>query len=156
MYSSTEDLLTGNIPVPSYLDPMKFVQDAADEIDSYIGFVYQTPIDVGMTSNLSRPARLLLKRINNYLATGRLLQAAAAAQQDDNTHAYATRLITEALSALQGIAGGSVVLDGAPLVDGSEDASPVSRPVVNNEDEYSQVEAFYNRVTNPLRYWGIR
>lgn len=156
MYSTPEDLLTGNIPVPSYLDPAKFVQDAADEIDSYIGFVYETPVDTGTGTDLSRPARLLLKRINNYLATGRLLQAAAAAQQDDNTHAYATRLITEALTALQGIANGSIILEGAALTDTSEDASPVARPVVKNQDEFSQVEAFYDRVTNPIAYWGTR
>ncbi|HWI68184.1 MAG TPA: hypothetical protein VNS88_07365, partial [Nitrospiraceae bacterium] len=71
-YSEVTDLLTGNVPTPAYLSPQKYVDDAADEIDSKIGFVYETPIDVTYSSSnpVTRPVRLLLKRINNFLASG--------------------------------------------------------------------------------------
>jgi hypothetical protein len=39
-YSAVTDLLTGDLPLPSYVSPVKFVDDAADEIDSKIGFLY--------------------------------------------------------------------------------------------------------------------
>ena len=155
-YSASSDLLTGSIPTPAYLDLDKVVQDAADEIDSKLGHIYTTPFDVSNTGPLSRPARLLLKRINNFLATGRLILQVASPEEDSRLHAYGWSLIQEANAALAAIAAGEISLTGAqvlPPVDG-EVGPPVSVPLISNLDPESNVEAFYDRVSNPNYSYG--
>jgi len=154
-YSAVSDLLTGNIPVSGPVDPDKYVSDAADEIDSKIGHIYETPIDVTEGGPLSRPARLLLKRISNWLASGRLLMAAAAGSQKMELNAYANKLVSDATFALDQIASGDIILEGAPRRDGSEEPSSTG-PQIHNLDPESNVEAFYNRIANPnYRYLGL-
>jgi hypothetical protein len=152
-YSEVGDLLNGNIPLPDYVDKQKFVQDAADEIDSKIGFIYVTPIDISDSSDVPRPARLLLKRINNFLATGRLLMAVDAGGEDDRLHAYGWSLVQEATVALSQIASGEIYLKGADPVNVGEDAI-ITSIIVNNLDVESNVEAFYDRVMNPAYFFG--
>lgn len=144
-YSTVADLLTGNVPLPAALSPQKFVDDAANEVDSFIGFKYQTPVDVSDLGATSRPARLLIKRLANFLATGRLLMAADASGQDVNLHAYANKLITDALTTLQLIANGEITLDGAITLTDPNGASAGLRkaPAIYNVDESSNVEGFY-------------
>lgn len=140
-YSSKEDLLTGNIPLPGYISADKFVQDASDEIDSQIGFRYETPLDVSDQSPLDRPARLLLKRINNFLASGRLLMTVTSAQEDKTLHAYALNLVKEAQAALAYIADGTIPLANAPV---NPNAPAAENTVgISNVDADSAVEAFY-------------
>lgn len=146
-YSDVGDLLTGNIPTPATASPEKYVADAADEIDSVIGFIYQTPIDVTEASAVKKPARLLLKRISNWLASGRLMMAAAAGSQKLEVHAYANKLIADATAALNAIASGEVQLDGAVRLD--DPAESFTGPQIYNQDPESTVEAFYDRVANP-------
>jgi hypothetical protein len=148
-YSAPGDLLLGGIPLPSYLDSEKIVQDAADEIDSKIGYVYTTPIDVSATSDLTRPAKLLLKRINNFLATGRLILQVASPEEDRNLHAYGWSLVKEATAALDAIASGEITLEGAPLEEGAASTPASSVPLISNLDSESNVEAFYDRMANP-------
>jgi phage gp36-like protein len=143
-YCASDDLLTGDIPVVGRagLDVSKFIQDAADEIDSKIGFRYATPV----AGDAPRPVLLLLKRINSHLATGRLIMAADAAGQRTELHAYGVSLIREAHESLDAIAAGTVDLDVAP-------ATPVAPsehqqgPLIFNVDPVSQVESFYGAVT---------
>ena len=148
-YCSEADLLLGGIPLPGYIDPVKQVADAADEIDSKIGYIYKTPIDVTDTSPVKRPARLLLKRINASLATGRLILAVASPEENKNLHAYGWNLVREATTALDAIASGQFPIEGA---DPSPDA-PVeglnSAPLISNLDAESNVEAFYDRISAP-------
>lgn len=148
-YSAVGDLLTGNIPLPGYISAQKFVDDAGDEIDSKIGFIYKTPVDVSDTeaNKTSRPARLLLKRISNFLASGRLLMAVDAGGENDQVHAYALKLVSDATAALDMIVSGKVVLDGAEQED--TDAIQPTTPLINNLDAESNVEAFYDRIANP-------
>lgn len=146
MYSDVTDLLTGNIPA---VNPEKYVNDAADEIDSKIGHIYQTPVDVSEQSTATRPARLALKRISNFLASGRLMMAAAAGSQRQEVHAYANQLVAEATKALDAIASGDAVLTGAVRLPGSEESESFTGPQIYNEDKESAVEAFYNRIANP-------
>lgn len=153
-YAAVGDLLTGNIPTPGYLAPDKFVQDAADEIDSQLGFVYETPFDVSETSELVRPARLLLKRLNVFLASGRLLMAAAASGEDDNLHAYAKSLVDQALQTLEMIRTGEIVLEGAVEINPSTSDQPKG-PMWYNPDPESAVDAFYG-VVNPPNAAGSR
>jgi hypothetical protein len=148
-YSAVEDLLTGDIRLPAYLDVAGAVQDATDEIDSKIGGVYHTPIDMDEnTSPVSRPARLMLKRIANFLATGRLLLEVAAAAEQTELHAYAASLVAEATQAISQIADGSIPLQGAELVPANQRTGTL--PMINNLDRVSNVEAFYDRFTAPV------
>ena len=148
-YSEVTDLLTGNVPTPAYLSPQKYVDDAADEIDSKIGFVYETPIDVTDSSSnpVTRPVRLLLKRINNFLASGRLLLAVDAGAETDRVHSYGLYLIQEAQTGLDLISSGKIQLDGAEVLPMGEVS--VTAPLLYNEDSESNVEAFYDRIANP-------
>jgi len=152
-YSAVEDLLTGNVPTPQYLSPQKYVDDAADEIDSKIGFLYTTPINISTGTDVPRPACLLLKRINNFLASGRLLLAAAAGQEDSQLHAYGWSLVQEATAALNQIASGEIPIDGAEKID-TGDLAVVTAVIINNLDAESNVEAFYDRVLNPAYQYG--
>lgn len=155
-YSTKDDLLIGNIPLPGYIDSEKVVEDAADEIDSAIGFVYKTPIEWAVepptTVALQRPSRLLLKRINNYLATGRLILETAAAAEHSETHAYANRLLREANASLNAIARGEIVLEGAERIDQDQQVTTV---MIHNVDPESNVEAFYDRIAKPRTGFGF-
>lgn len=145
-YSEPTDLLTGSIPTPDYLSPEGYVNDAADEIDSKLGFIYKTPIALDEADDATRPARLLLKRINNFLATGRLLMAVASPEENNQVHAYAERLVGEAYASLDLIAKGVIDL-GAERLPGEAEATVV--PLVVYGDAESNVEAFYDRIANP-------
>lgn len=149
-YSTKDDLLLGQIPLPSYIDGTKIVQDAADEIDSKIGMRYRTPIDVSDTNTaVSRPVKLLLKRINNFLATGRLILQVASPEENRNLHAYGWSLVQEANAAIEAIVSGEVILDGVEPAENATDQPAVSVPLINNLDPESNVEAFYDRMANP-------
>lgn len=151
-YCADTDLMLGNIPLPNYISATKYVSDAADEIDSRIGFVYQTPVDLDQNDPTTRPARLLLKRINAHLATGRLILALDAGGEDDRLHAYGYSLVQESIEALASIAEGKISLEGALPVE--DDSPRVSTVIVNNIDEESNVEAFYDRVASPTYGYG--
>lgn len=146
-YSVVGDLLTGKIPTPDYLDLQKIVDDAADEIDSKIGVVYTTPIDISENGPVSRPARLLLKRINNFIATGRLILAVASPTENSQIHAYGWYLIREATTAINAIVRGDIELTGATLIEVATE--PDALPLIGNMDVESNVEAFYDRIGNP-------
>lgn len=152
-YCATTDLINGDIPLPPYVDKEKVVQDAADEIDSNIGFIYKTPVDVTENGPTPRPVRLLLKRINSHLATGRLIMALDSSGQDDRLHAYGYSLVQNALAALAEIAAGKIVLADVPAADENADKR-VTAVIVNNKDEESAVDAFYDRIANPAYFYG--
>lgn len=146
-YSTPEDFLTGDIPLPPYIDPNKVCLDARDEIDSHIGFIYETPLDVTEGGPLSRPARLLIKRISAHLSSGRLIMAADSSGQNEELHNYGIYLVNQAMDALNAISQGKIVLDGATKKD--DDEKVATAPLISNLDAVSQVEAFYGMVTNP-------
>ena len=155
-YCTTADLLLGNIPTPSGLSVQKVVDDASDEIDSKIGMRYETPVDIATASPpnpVVRPVKLLLKRLNVFLATGRLILAVTSNGEDDRLHAYGLSLVNEANAALDQIADGAYILEGVPV---SASYTPtVSTPLINNLDPESNVEAFYDRIANPsYAYYG--
>lgn len=145
-YATLSDLLVGDVTLPSYVDQQKMLNDAADEVDSHIGFIYQTPIDFGQ-SGLSRPVKLIIKRITAHLATGRLLLLLDSAGEDDRVHAYGQSLIKTAMDALQAIESGKIVLEGATPSDPT--ANVAAGPQIYNKDPESNVEAFYDRLANP-------
>ena len=146
-YCSSGDLMLGSIPLPAYLDTDKAVEDAADEIDSKIGLIYETPVEVLDTNKVSRPVKLFFKRTNAMLASGRLLLAIASPEEQRSLHAYAYSLVKEATDALTAIASGEVQLD-IPLLN-PDSTVAVTAPQIDNLDSESNVEAFYNRIANP-------
>lgn len=157
MYSTKDDLLTGDIPLAGkYGDGTPFVQMAADEIDAQIGHIYETPIVLADTPE-NRPARLLLKKINNLLASGRIILDMAAGAEDDRLHAYGTSMWQEGISLLNQLSNRSIILQGAVLIESKADDKN-DRVSIHNEDPKSLVEEFYNPtrpVYAPLRPWGL-
>jgi len=146
-YCSPTDLLIGDIPVSGELNPAKYVQDAADEIDSKIGFLYTTPIPVDASSGTARPVVLLLKRINVHLASGRLILAATIPAENERLNAYGRSLVREAEDAIEAIASGQIILDG--VLAGGFALPRKAVPLISNGDLESSVDAFYDRVVNP-------
>jgi phage gp36-like protein len=141
-YSVIGDLLLGQIPLPATISAQKFVDDAADEVDSVIGFRYATPLDMSDLGPIPRPARLLIKRIANWLASGRLILALDSSGEDQQLHAYGLKLVSDATTALHQIASGEIVIDGATVI--SETSVQAKAPVINNLDDESIVEGFYS------------
>lgn len=145
-YSTVSDLLKGDLPSPAYVSEQKYVDDAANEIDSYVGYVYATPLDVTDSSTMLRPARLMIKRIASHLSTGRLILAIAVASEDDRLHAYGQKLVDESIEALKMIRDGELQLEGAETVGGVDVPVPATGPMIANLDQWSPVEAFYAEV----------
>jgi hypothetical protein len=144
-YCESGDLLLGNVPVPSSAE--KYIEQAADEIDSYLGLQYVTPVILDEANPKYRSGSLLLKRINIWLASGRLLMALDAAGEDDQVHQYAERLVNEALAALKMITDGSIVIPGAEPIN--PETNKVTGPLASWADDASAVETFNDTFGNP-------
>lgn len=148
-YCGVVDLLIGDIATGGALDPTKYVSDAADEIDSKIGFRYVTPV---VTNNVPRPVALLLKRLNAHLASGRLILAATISAEDERLNAYGENLVASVELSLLAIAEGEQVLPLTPInTDTVDPTIGTARPfaLIKNEDPESNVSAFYNRIAMP-------
>lgn len=144
-YSDTVDLLHGDIPLPQrHGDGAGMVTAAAEDIDSQIGHIYVTPIQVNPDPK-NRPTRLLLKKINNYIASGRLLLDMAAAGEDNDLHAYGRSLLTQGLELLAKIAEQEITLTGCETIAGDVQQKPPSKLFIINQDPESLVEGFYRR-----------
>jgi hypothetical protein len=148
-YSTVDDLLIGDMPIPPYINKQGYVDNAADEIDSRLGYVYATPFDVSDLSTMIRPARLTIKRIAAHLSSGRIILAMAVASEDRQVHAYGKSLIDEALAVLEKIANGEIPLVGAEPLDPDAISAPTSGPMIANIDQFSSVEAFYQQFSQP-------
>lgn len=143
-YAEPGDLLTGDIPLaPRYGDGSKFVQLAADEIDAQIGHIYVTPIELEDIPQ-NRPARLLLKKINTLIASGRIILDMALGGEDHDLQSYGRSLFNEGVTLLKQITNGSISLTGAELLPGSEQSEG---PSIHNEDPESLVASFYDRTS---------
>lgn len=154
LYSTEADIKLGSIPLPEYMDVNRQLQDAADEIDSFIGFLYETPINMQSDSPVDRPARLLLKRISIALVTGRIVLEVASSSEDARLHAYGAKMVGEAHDALELIRNGSMILAGA--VRRNTETTEPTGPMIANVDSASLVEEFYDRfsyVTAPRPAW---
>jgi hypothetical protein len=159
--------MLGDIQASAALSPQKYVNDAADEIDSKIGFTYETPIPAYQADGITptpRPVTLLLKRLTSHLATGRLIMAAYSAQEDARLNAYGQSLVDEVDATIAAIISGELPLPGVPAsstpLPGAGDGEYVT-PIgagINNIDAYSQVEAFYGyfNPANPAGRWPYR
>lgn len=152
-YSTVADLELGQIPLPDYVDIERKLQNVTDEIDSYIGQVYKTPVDISQSGTITRPGKLILKRISNSLLTGRLLLELSVTNEDTSINALGRRHIEEAQEAIAAIMSGELLLHGADKLF-QDPARRPSGPFTTNVDSSSQVESFYKYFTpsaNPYR-----
>lgn len=147
-YCVAADLLLGNVPTPA--SASIYVQEAADEMDSIIGLQYVTPVVLDPNIQVQRSGFLLLKKINVWLASGRLLMALDAGGEDDQLHQYAKYLVDQALMALAQIQDGTVILPGATPVNPGSDQR-VTGPQASFADDTSVVEQFGTVFGNPAQ-----
>lgn len=154
VYCALTDLLKGDLELPRYMgDGSSFVNLAAEDIDARIGHMYITPVAISDSEPKNRPSKLLLKRINALLASGRMLLDIATAGESTDLHAYGRSLVKEALDLLEKIVSGEMILRGAETIDEDSDDKNFTGPVITNEDPISMVEAFYknhNPLTGPM------
>jgi phage gp36-like protein len=141
-YCGEDDLLLNNVQLSTSLSRLRYVQDAAEEIDSYLGWRYVTPVDISETSPVPKPVKLTLKRLNAHLATGRLILAASMGIEDDNLHAYGESLVAATSSILKELSTGDL-LPGIPQEEVG-DQKVTGGPSIANEDCDSLVESFYD------------
>ena len=133
-YCEKADLLVGDIVVGPGNSFERWITTAGLEMDSKMGYIYVTPIDVTI---LPPHQSALLKMICAKLASGRMLMAMAQGGEDTSVHAYALLLVRQATEELMLIANGEVDLT-APRVD--EDGAPVDTvddPTV--DDPYARI-----------------
>lgn len=154
-YSSVDDLMLGDLLVSSHIDKGKFVTEAAEEIDSKIGFIYRLPLVATGTpppASLPLHQQLLLKGINNKLASGRLIMTLDIAGEGTALHAYGLRLVTEATQELMLIANGTVDLSAVRLPDNTvSDGFATRSPSIINVDATSAFEDFYDWAKTPRK-----
>lgn len=140
-YCEEKDLLLGDMQVPRTVSKAEWIQSAADEMDAWIGQVYVIPIPLDPMDSAHQADILLLKKINQFLATGRIIVASNAAHQDNRLHAYGQQLIDDARQELARITAGRTLLEAAePLVQVEMRKSPL---LITHRDETSYVDAFY-------------
>ena len=119
-YSEVRDLLTGDLTIGSTVNRDKFVQDATDEINSRVGFVYELPLNPAPATHIA----LTLKRCANLIASGRLILALGAGGEDLSLHAYGESLLREGQSILHAIESGQIDLGCDKLAVHSEGNAP--------------------------------
>lgn len=145
-YCGLEDLRKGDLPLPAYMgDGTNYVKGAAEEIDAALGHIYVTPFTVGPGTQLTRPAILILKKVNWLLASGRLVLDLAASGEENDLHAYGKQMLNEGLLMLSQLATGQMLLEGAPVPETPEEEPSPTGPFIMNEDEESFVQSFYDR-----------
>lgn len=146
-YSDIDDLILGELAKPDNEFCNKYIQDAADEIDSKLGFIYVTPIAISLTDPAVRAGALLIKRISIFLSSGRLVLANAASREEQYLNAYGASLVNDATKALDALASGTMPLPGATLLDSADKGT--SGPIIANVDTQSNVESFYTFASDP-------
>lgn len=139
-YSEVGDLLIGNVPLPPYINGETYIQNAAEEIDAVIGMLYVTPVQIADSPD-TRASRLILKKANNMLASGRIIMAMDAGGQDSELHKYGRYLVSEAEKIVQAISSGTIFLVGATSLG---TATGGTAPVIVNAEDKSQVDSFYD------------
>lgn len=144
-------MLLGDMSVSPTVDKDAYVEDAANEIDSRIGVRYETPINVGEGTTLAHHSIMLLKKLNNHLATGRFIMAEAIGGEDSSVHAYGVFMVQSALREIDMIRSGEIDLEGVDeRFSGVDDSTG---PTIYNEDATPAVQTFYDNVMSPPSFF---
>jgi phage gp36-like protein len=137
-YSQVTDLLTGDLTIGGGVNKDRYVQDATDEINSRIGFMYLLPL----TPTPATHILLTLKRCANLIATGRMILALGVGGEDGSQHSYGESLLHEGQMLLSAIECGQISLGCDKIaVQGDGNA-----PTILQTDSLSSVDAFYGFV----------
>lgn len=146
-YCKPEDLLLGDLGGVEDMS-QRYIDLAANEMDSMIGYVYILPLPF---TGLPVHQQLILTNIALKLASGRLILAQAVGSEDSAVHAYGKSLIDEAMRDLWAIRNQTIDLT-APKVEGGASVGG-DAPVILEGDLYSGVDSFYDWMSNPARQY---
>lgn len=145
-YCKVTDLLVGDLELSARVDPQAFVDNASDEINSKLGYLYVVPIDTNAVPNF---IALRLKSINAKIATGRLIMAITSGGEDDTVNAYGLALYKEGTMDLACIVSGREELTGATAA-ATDTSTDGNAPSILVADAQSGVDAFYDYVNRPV------
>lgn len=149
-YSTPDDLLIAQLRVDDP-DKIKYVNEAADDIESRIGHIYETPLTFDTSVPQERAASLVLKRLNNNLASGRIILAYTMPSEDKQLNAYGQYLVQDAEETLELIASRQVVLYGPiQIVLPNTEVVTGAALGISNVDSSSRVDDFY---AQPKTLW---
>lgn len=161
-YSAVGDLLLDGVLLATGFNKQKFVDDAAEEMDSKLGWLYALPIhpegmdpgEVGPTSWQDLPTHqvILLKQINNRLASGRLILAIATPGEQTTLHAYGYHLVQQALADLMFLANGDLDMDAEKATPSS--AFESKAPAWQNPDSESLLLGFEESVMRGVPFYS--
>lgn len=143
-YGLITDMLIGDVTVDDSVK-QRHVDQAADEVDSKLGFLYPTPFT---EVALSRPGWLLIRRLANFIASGRLIMEIDQGGEENIVHKYGMSLLQQAEDAMCIILDGSVNLLPGDDGSGAGDA-PVNGMLIGNVDKFATVDAFYDYMAKP-------
>lgn len=152
-YSDVTDLLLGDLVINPTVDKQKFVDQAAEEIDSKLGWLYKLPLEaISPATLLPGYQLLLLKGINNKLATGWLILTLDIAGEGTTLHAYGWALVREARSELMSLANGEVLLSATRIQSDLNISDKI--PGIHNEDSESLLLGFENTVMRGVPWYS--
>lgn len=142
-YSEVGDLLLGDLIIAESVDRQKFVDLAAREINSKLGWIYELPLHpagtdpVTDTSWTSLPAHEAdtLRDINNRLASGRLILSLAIGGEEVQLHALGWHYVNSALEDLMVIANGTVDLTAVRIGADSSSFRDIAPSISQYDDE---------------------
>lgn len=141
-YCTADDMLLGDLQVPRNVSIDQWILSTAEEMDAWLGQVYKLPIQLDPMTPGHQADILLLKKINRFLATGRIIISANAAASDSRLHAYGAQLISDAERELARITAGRTVLEGGELL--VEEVMRSQPLIITHRDAHSYVDTFYN------------
>lgn len=163
-FSTTADLLLGDLELTREDLAQKYVDQAFDEMRAKLGWVYALPLRPAEPSNFAATEdswqqlpdheKLLLKDINNKIASGRYIMAQDVGGEDTTLHAYGYALLREGQSDLMALANGVVNLTAKRYVIEEEVLASARTPSIINEDEESLLLGFENSVMRGVPWWS--
>jgi hypothetical protein len=160
-YCEPDDINVGNLMLPEGESRQPFIDEASDEIDGKLGWLYQTPIDL---DSLKYYERMMLKTICRKLAGGRMITTMAIPDESGSLNAYGARLLKEGLDELHAIASGDVPLSAARADLEGDSTSPdggghgavgARTPSVSGHDSESLVAQFERSVYGGVPSYAV-
>lgn len=140
-YCSPDDINIGNVQLPRGLNKQAYVDAAAEEMDAELGKVYVLPLTPSSAIASNTWAGKYLKKINKFLAIGRIVIDSASGGEDNSLNSYGYYHLKTAMDALAALVSGSITLTDVEKLDVEPNTSG---PQVENRDAGSYVDAFYN------------